>query len=68
MARLRELVGEETVIEVDGGIGVGSIGACARAGASLFVAGSSVFGPEDPAAAFAELSAASGVPPSAGPH
>jgi len=63
--RIRALVGDGAAVEVDGGIGVETVGPCARAGASLFVAGSSVFGAEDPAAAFAELSAASGVDPGA---
>jgi len=65
VARIRALVGDATAVEVDGGIGPRTVGACAGAGATLFVAGSSVFGAPDPAAAFAELSAASGVEPSA---
>ncbi len=65
VARIRALVGDGPAVEVDGGIGVATAGPCARAGATLFVAGSSVFGAEDPAAAFAEVSAAAGVEPSA---
>jgi ribulose-phosphate 3-epimerase len=58
--RLRALVGPEVELEVDGGIDVETAGPCAEAGASLFVAGTAVFGAEDPARAFAELSAAIG--------
>lgn len=42
-------------IEVDGGIDPSTAGSVADAGASLFVAGSAVFGAEDPAAAYAEI-------------
>jgi ribulose-phosphate 3-epimerase len=58
IARLRELLGAEAAIEVDGGIDAGSAGRCAEAGATLFVAGSSIFGAADPAAAYSEISAA----------
>ena len=58
--RLRELVGDERVVEVDGGIGADTAATCSRAGASLFVAGSSVFGAEDPGEAVREISAAIG--------
>ena len=57
--RLRELVGEAR-IEVDGGIDTGTAGSVAAAGASLFVAGSAVFGAEDPAAAYTAIAAAAG--------
>ncbi len=57
--RLRGLVGEAR-IEVDGGIGTGTAGAVAAAGASLFVAGSAVFGAADPAAAYGAIAAAAG--------
>src|SRR3954452_21002272 len=46
--RLRPLVGD-AVIEVDGGVDVGTAGSVAAAGATLFVAGSAVFGADDPA-------------------
>ena len=58
--RLRRLVGPDVELEVDGGIDRETVGPCAEAGASLFVAGTAVFGAEDPARAFAELSAAIG--------
>jgi ribulose-phosphate 3-epimerase len=53
--RLRELLGPETPIEVDGGVDADTIAACAQAGATHFVAGTAVFGAPDPAAALAEL-------------
>ena len=58
LERLRALIGPGTALEVDGGIDAATAAACARAGASLFVAGTSVFGSEDPAAAVREISAA----------
>ena len=57
--RLRPLVGEAR-IEVDGGIDTATAGPTAAAGASLFVAGSAIFGAADPAAAYAEIAAAAG--------
>lgn len=57
--RLASLVGD-AVIEVDGGVDRGTAGSIAEAGASLFVAGSAVFGADDPAAAYAEIAAAAG--------
>ena len=42
-------------LEVDGGIGAGSVGRASRAGADVFVAGTAVFGAEDYAAAVADL-------------
>jgi ribulose-phosphate 3-epimerase len=42
-------------LEVDGGIDRGTIGAAAAAGATVFVAGTAVFGTPDPAAATREL-------------
>jgi ribulose-phosphate 3-epimerase len=57
VARLKPLVGKAK-IEVDGGIDTGTAGSVAAAGASLFVAGSAVFGAEDPAVAFSEISEA----------
>ena len=38
-------------------------GTCAEAGATVFVAGSAVFGADDPAAAFRQISDAAGVRP-----
>jgi ribulose-phosphate 3-epimerase len=58
--RLRELLGPGMPIEVDGGIDVATAEATAGAGATLFVAGSSIFGAEDPAAAYRAIAAAAG--------
>jgi ribulose-phosphate 3-epimerase len=60
VARLRELLGPEVPIEVDGGIDADTARVCRVAGATLFVAGSSIFGATDPAAAYAETAAAAG--------
>jgi ribulose-phosphate 3-epimerase len=60
VARLRELLGPDMPIEVDGGIDVGTAEATAGAGATLFVAGSSIFGADDPAAAYRAIAAAAG--------
>ncbi len=57
--RLRALAGDAR-IEVDGGIDAATAGPIAAAGASLFVAGSAVFGADDPAAAYAAIAAAAG--------
>jgi ribulose-phosphate 3-epimerase len=59
VSRLAQLVGPAK-IEVDGGIDAGTAKPTAEAGASLFVAGSAVFGAADPAAAYAEIAAAAG--------
>ena len=57
--RLAPLVGEAR-IEVDGGADATTAGPLAAAGAHLFVAGSAVFGADDPAAAYTEIAAAAG--------
>jgi ribulose-phosphate 3-epimerase len=57
--RLRPLAGDAK-IEVDGGIDTSTADSVAAAGASLFVAGSAVFGAADPAVAYAEIAAAAG--------
>jgi ribulose-phosphate 3-epimerase len=58
--RLRELIGPDVELEVDGGIDTDTAGPCAEAGASLFVAGTSVFGSPDPGAAFRQVAARAG--------
>jgi ribulose-phosphate 3-epimerase len=58
--RLRELLGPGMPIEVDGGIDVATAEATAGAGATLFVAGSSIFGADDPTAAYRAIAAAAG--------
>ena len=57
--RLASLVGEGT-IEVDGGIDPGTAGSVAHAGAGLFVAGSAVFGADEPGAAYTAIAEAAG--------
>jgi ribulose-phosphate 3-epimerase len=57
--RLVSLVGDAK-IEVDGGVDTDTAGSVASAGASLFVAGSAVFGSADPAAAYTAIAAAAG--------
>ena len=46
------------VIEMDGGIDADTVGGVAEAGATLFVAGSAVFGAPDPGEAFQRIAAA----------
>jgi ribulose-phosphate 3-epimerase len=60
VARLRELLGPGVPIEVDGGIDPATAGPAAAAGATLFVAGSSIFGAPDPAQAYRQIAAATG--------
>jgi len=54
--RLRALLaGRDVLISVDGGVKVDNAGALAQAGATVLVAGSSIFGAPDPGAAVATL-------------
>ena len=53
--RLKRLLPQHVPIEVDGGIDAATAPRCAAAGASMFVAGSAVFGVADPAAAYEEI-------------
>jgi ribulose-phosphate 3-epimerase len=57
VARLKQIAGE-ALIEVDGGIGPATAGRMTVAGAGLLVAGSAIFGAEDPAGAYSEILAA----------
>ena len=59
VARIREGAGG-TAIEVDGGIDPGTAGSVADAGATLYVAGSAIFGAEDPQAAYRAIAEAAG--------
>jgi ribulose-phosphate 3-epimerase len=59
--RLRSILGDSVELEVDGGIDVKTAGSAADAGASLFVAGSALFGAPDPAQAYYDIAAAAGV-------
>jgi ribulose-phosphate 3-epimerase len=57
--RLVPIVGTAK-IEVDGGVDSSTAGSLAAAGASLFVAGSAIFGASDPAQAYRDIAAAAG--------
>jgi ribulose-phosphate 3-epimerase len=60
LARARELIarhGGEVWLQVDGGVTEDTIGRCAEAGADVFVAGTAVFGAQQPAAAVQHLRA-----------
>jgi ribulose-phosphate 3-epimerase len=60
LRRARELVarhGGSVWLQVDGGVGADTIERCAEAGADVFVAGSAVYGADDPAAAVQALRA-----------
>jgi ribulose-phosphate 3-epimerase len=61
LERLRAAIGEQPALEVDGGIDAATAGPCARAGATVFVAGTSVFGAPDPGAAYRAVAAAAQV-------
>jgi ribulose-phosphate 3-epimerase len=58
--RLRELVGPSIAIEVDGGIDPRTAPACRQAGATLFVAGSAIFGTSSPAESYRAIAQAAG--------
>jgi ribulose-phosphate 3-epimerase len=58
--RLRSILPDRVAITVDGGVDSETARPCREAGARLFVAGSAVFGAEDPVAAYAEVVAAAG--------
>ena len=53
--RLVAATGQDIWIQVDGGVGVETIGRCAEAGADVFVAGTAVFRADDPDAMVREL-------------
>ena len=52
---LKRLLPPSVNIEVDGGVDVSTAPRCAAAGASMFVAGSAVFGADDPGAAYKDI-------------
>ena len=58
IARMRELLPDSTVLEVDGGIDPQTAGAVVSAGAGRLVAGSAIFGSDDPAEAYRQILAA----------
>jgi len=58
IARMRAALPDHVALEVDGGVHEETAGACARAGAGVFVTGSAVFASDDPGAAYAAIVAA----------
>jgi ribulose-phosphate 3-epimerase len=58
LERLRSLVPDHVVVEVDGGIDTETAASVVDAGATLLVAGSAVFDAADPARAYSDLAAA----------
>jgi ribulose-phosphate 3-epimerase len=58
LVRLRQLLPASCTIEVDGGVDIETAPRCADAGATLFVAGSHVFGSPDPAQRYSALAGA----------
>jgi ribulose-phosphate 3-epimerase len=58
LSRLRDLIGPGPALEVDGGIDAETAAQCAAAGATVFVAGTAVFGAPDPAQAVKAISTA----------
>jgi ribulose-phosphate 3-epimerase len=55
IARVREVVGHDVAVEVDGGIAPDTAPRCHDAGASVFVAGNAIFAAPDPAEAYREI-------------
>jgi ribulose-phosphate 3-epimerase len=55
IARLRARLPQEMPIQVDGGVGLENVRELREAGATLLVAGSSVYGEDDPAVAYRRL-------------
>jgi ribulose-phosphate 3-epimerase len=55
IARMAQEIRPGAVLQVDGGVDLSTIGACAAAGATCFVAGSAVFGAPDPGTAYEEI-------------
>jgi ribulose-phosphate 3-epimerase len=58
LQRIRALIGPEAPLEVDGGIDEHTAPQCAQAGATVFVAGTAVFGAADPQQAVRAIIAA----------
>jgi ribulose-phosphate 3-epimerase len=58
--RVREMLGPDVAIEVDGGVNPKTGAQCAEAGATWFVAGSAIFNAPDPIAAYHEIAKAVG--------
>jgi ribulose-phosphate 3-epimerase len=52
LERVRAIVADAVAVEVDGGIATDTAPRCRQAGANVFVAGSAIFGSEDPGTAY----------------
>jgi ribulose-phosphate 3-epimerase len=50
--RVRAIVGDGVAVQVDGGVAPGTAPECRQAGANVFVAGSAIFGADDPGGAY----------------
>jgi ribulose-phosphate 3-epimerase len=57
LPRMRAIVGDGVALQVDGGIAPDTAPQCLRAGANVFVAGSAIFGTDDPAEAYRAIAA-----------
>jgi ribulose-phosphate 3-epimerase len=55
---LRAVLGPDAIIEVDGGVDEQTARTCVEAGATWLVAGSAIFGSEDPARAYNQIASA----------
>jgi ribulose-phosphate 3-epimerase len=60
LRRMAPLIGGDAPLMVDGGVGVRTAALCTEAGATWLVAGSAVFGAEDPGAAYRAIAEAAG--------
>ncbi|HST34605.1 MAG TPA: ribulose-phosphate 3-epimerase [Solirubrobacteraceae bacterium] len=60
LPRVRAIVGDGVAVQVDGGIAPDTAPPCLRAGASVFVAGSAIFGAADPGAAYRAIAGSVG--------
>jgi ribulose-phosphate 3-epimerase len=58
LSRVRAVTGEALAVEVDGGVDAATAPGCRQAGASVFVAGSAIFGSADPGEAYRAIAAA----------
>ena len=55
LRQARQMISDDTILSVDGGIGLKTIAACAQAGTNLFVVGSAIFDQSDYSVAVEEL-------------
>jgi len=60
LQRVAAIVGAEVAVQVDGGIDPETAPGCRQAGASVFVAGSAIFGHDDPGEAYLAIARAAG--------